>query len=204
MKSLFLTLMLAGTGFGLFAQKLDKAKDLLGKKKYVEAKTEVDNFLAIEKNQASAEAWYTKSKIYGAIGMDSTMKATDPNAKGTAVEAIKKYLSLESTIKDSAKRYLMLTLDNRRPLTDLYSGYSKDAAAYYNSGNFNDALKGFQGSLDVFDILAKNNWANGIVLDTVSVLYAGISAEKASKLDTAAFYYAKIAEAKAKDRKSVV
>ena len=198
MKSLFLTLVLAGTGFGLFAQKLDKAKDLLGKKKYVEAKTEVDNFLAVEKNQASAEAWYTKSKIYGAIGMDSTMKATDPDAKGTAVEAIKKYLSLESAVKDSAKRYLMLTLDNRRPLTDLYSGYSKDAAAYYNSGNFNDALKGFQGSLDVFDILAKNNWANGIVLDTVSVLYAGISAEKASKLDTAAFYYAKIAEAKAK------
>ncbi len=33
MKKVLLTVLLAATGFGLYAQKLDKAKDLLGKKK---------------------------------------------------------------------------------------------------------------------------------------------------------------------------
>ena len=52
MKSLFLTVLLAVTGLGVFAQKLDKAKDLLEKKKLAEAKTEIDNFLNNEKNKA--------------------------------------------------------------------------------------------------------------------------------------------------------
>jgi tetratricopeptide (TPR) repeat protein len=198
MKSFLVTLMLVGTGFGLFAQKLDKAKDLLGKKKYSEAKTEIDNFLAQDKNKNSSEAWYVKSKIYGAIGLDSTQQASSPGAKDVSLDAMKKYMDFEKNVKDSAKRYMLLTIDNRRPLTDLYSGYSKEAASLYNAGNFNDALKGFQGSLDVFDLLAKNGWTSGIMLDTISVLYAGISAEKATKLDTAATYYERIADAKAK------
>ena len=198
MKSLFVTLMLVGSGFGLFAQKLDKAKDLLGKKKYTEAKAEIDNFLAQDKNKNSSEAWYVKSKIYGAIGLDSVVQASVPDAKYIALDAMKKYMDLESQIKDSAKRYMMLTIDNRRPLTDLYSGFSKQAASFYNAGNYNDALKGFEGSLDVFQLLAKKGWTNNIALDTISVLYAGISAEKANKTDTAAMYYGKIADAKAK------
>jgi tetratricopeptide (TPR) repeat protein len=198
MKSLFVTLMLVVTSFGLFAQKLDKAKDLLSKKKYAEAKTEIDNVLAQEKNKNSSEAWYVKSKIYGAIGMDSVIQAGTPDAKYVALDAMKKYMDLESTIKDSTKRYVLLTIDNRRPITDLYSGFSKEAATLYNAGNYNDALKGFQGSLSVFDLLAKNGWTNNIKLDTISVLYAGISAEKGTKTDTAAYYYSKIADAKAK------
>src|SRR3954470_23462079 len=69
MKSLFLSLVLVATTAGLFAQKLDKAKDLLGKKKLTEARTEIDNFLANPKNQNNSEAWYVKSKVYGTIAM---------------------------------------------------------------------------------------------------------------------------------------
>jgi tetratricopeptide (TPR) repeat protein len=198
LKTFFLSLLLVSASAGLFAQKLDKAKDLLGKQKYNEARTEIDNFLANEKNKSNAEAWYLKGKIYSSIAMDSVAQATVPDAKVQAMTALKKYIELESQVKDSTKRFMLLTLENRKPLTDLYSAYSKQAASYYNAGNFNDALTGFQGSLEVFDLLAKEGWTNGIVLDTISVLYAGISAEKANKPDTAAAYYAKIAEAKAK------
>jgi tetratricopeptide (TPR) repeat protein len=198
LKTFFLSLLLVSASAGLFAQKLDKAKDLLGKQKYNEARTEVDNFLANEKNKNNSEAWYLKGKIYSSIAMDSVAQASVPDAKPQAIAALKKYLELEGQVKDSAKRYMLMTLENRKPLTDLYSAYSKQAASYYNAGNFNDALIGFQGSLEVFDMLAKEGWTNGIVLDTISVLYAGISAEKANKLDTAASYYTKIAEAKAK------
>jgi tetratricopeptide (TPR) repeat protein len=197
-KSFFLSLLLVSAGAGLFAQKLDKAKDLYSKQKYNEARTEIDNFLANEKNKTSSEAWYLKGKIYSTIATDSVAQASVPDAKSQAMAAFRQYMELEHQVKDSAKRFLMLTLENRKPLTDLYSAYSKQAASYYNAGNYNDALTGFQGSLDVFDLLAKEGWTNGIVLDTISILYAGISAEKANKLDTAAGYYAKIAESKAK------
>ncbi|MEP7258299.1 MAG: hypothetical protein ABI687_07925, partial [Flavitalea sp.] len=75
MKSFFLLLVFALSGIGSFAQKIDKAKDLFSKQKLPEAKTEIDNFLAIEKNKGNAEAWYLKSKIYGSISQDSNMKA---------------------------------------------------------------------------------------------------------------------------------
>lgn len=198
LKSFFLLLILVASGAGVFAQKLDKAKELMGKKKYAEAKTEIDNYLANEKNKNSSEAWYLKAKLYSAIAMDSTAQAGTPDAKNVSAMAMKQYLDIEHQVKDSAKRYLLLTLDNRKPLTDLYSAYSKEAASYYNSGNFNDALTGFQGSLNIFDMLKAEGWTNGINLDTISVLYAGISAEKANKLDTAAQYYSRIADSKAK------
>lgn len=198
LKSICLSLLLVSASAGLFAQKLDKAKDLLGKQKYNEARTEVENFLAIEKNKTNSEAWYLKGKIYATIAADSVAQASVPEAKPVALDALKKYLELEKGIKDSAKRYMLMTIENRKPLTDLYSVYSKQAASFYNAGNFNDAFTGFKGSLDVFEILAKEGWTSGIMLDTVSVLYAGISAEKANKLDSAAFYYGQIAESKAK------
>jgi tetratricopeptide (TPR) repeat protein len=197
MKKLFLTALLAVVAFLSQAQKLEKAKDLLTRKKLTEAKTEIDNVLAVEKNKTSADAWYQKAKIYGAIAADSSLKSTVPDARNTAFEAMKQYLELESKEKDAAKRNIQLTLDNNAPLIDLYTGYSKDAASFYNASNYNDAFVNFRNSLAVFDLMS----SRGIIpikLDTTTTLYAGISAEKAQKPDDAAVYYSKIAEAKAK------
>lgn len=196
MKKLFLTALLAVVGFLSQAQKLEKARDLLTKKKFTDAKTEIDNVLAVEKNKTNSDAWYTKAKIYGAIAADSTLKSTVPDARNTALEAMKQYLELESKEKDAAKRNIQLTLDNNTPLIDLYTGYSKDAASFYNASNYNDAFINFKNSLAVFDLMS----SKGIIpikLDTTTTLYAGISAEKAQKPDDAAIYYGKIAENKA-------
>ncbi|HKH62284.1 MAG TPA: hypothetical protein VKA49_15685 [Flavitalea sp.] len=197
MKSLILAVLLAGTGFGVFAQKLDKAKDLLKANKLTEAKTEVENFLAVEKNKTNSEAWYTKAKVYTAISKDSTLKGSVPNSREVAFDALKQYIQLESTIKEKEKRQMSLTMDNRQPFVDLYAGYSKDGASFYNANNYNDALANFKQTLDIFDYMAQQGWTNNIVLDTTTTLYAGISAEKANKLDDAAIYYGKIAENKA-------
>jgi tetratricopeptide (TPR) repeat protein len=197
MKKLFLTALLAVVAFLSQAQKLEKAKDLLTRKKFTDAKTEIDNVMAVEKNKTVSEAWYIKAKVYGAIASDSTLKGTVPDARATALEAMKQYLELETKEKDAAKRNIQLTLDNNAPLIDLYTGYSKDAASFYNASNYNDAFVNFKNSLAVFDLMS----ARGIIpikLDTTTTLYAGISAEKAQKPDDAAVYYGKIAEAKAK------
>ncbi len=197
MKSLIITVLLAFTGFGVLAQKLDKAKELLKTNKIAEARTEIDNFLAVEKNQKSSEGWYVKGKVYNAIAADANLKGTVPNARETAFDALKKYVELESTVKDSTKRQMLLTMDNRQPFVDLYSGYSKDGASFYNANNYNDALANFKNTLAIFDYMAAQGWTNKIVLDTTTTLYAGISAEKANKMDEAATYYGKIAERKA-------
>src|SRR3954471_12136043 len=157
MKKLFLTALLAVVGFLSQAQKLDKAKDLLSRKKLTDAKTEIDNVMAVEKNKTVGDAWYTKAKIYGAIAADSSRKSTVPDARGTALEAMKTYMDIESKEKDAAKRNIQLTLDNNAPLIDLYTGYSKDAASFYNANNYNDAFVNFKKSLEVFDLLAAKN-----------------------------------------------
>ncbi|AEV98417.1 hypothetical protein A4D02_22300 [Niastella koreensis] len=197
MKKLLLTALLAVVGFLSQAQKLEKAKDLLSKKKLTDAKTEIDNVMTVEKNKTLADAWYTKAKIYGAIAADSSLKGSVPDARGTALESLKTYLDLESKEKDAAKRNIQLTLDNNAPLIDLYTGYSKDAASFYNANNYNDAFLNFKKSLEVFDLLSAKNIVP-IKLDTTTTLYAGISAEKAQKPDDAAIFYGKLAEAKAK------
>jgi tetratricopeptide (TPR) repeat protein len=197
MKSLILSLLLATTGFGVFAQKLDKAKDQLKANKIPEAKTEIDGFLAVEKNQKNSEGWYVKAKVYNAIAADPNLKTTVPNSREVAFDALKKYVDLESTVKEKEKQQMLLTMDNRQPFVDLYSGYSKDGASFYNANNYNDALVNFKNTLEVFDYMAAQGWTNNITLDTTTTLYAGISAEKASKMDEAAIYYGKIAERKA-------
>jgi tetratricopeptide (TPR) repeat protein len=197
MKSFLLAVLIATTGFGVFAQKLDKAKDLLKNNKLNEAKTEIDNFLAIEKNQKNSEAWYTKAKVYNAIAKDSTLKSTVPNSREVTFDALKQYIELENTVKEKEKKQISLTLDNRQPFVDLYTGYSKDGASYYNANNYNDALAQFKKTLEIFDYMSAQGWTNNITLDTTTTLYAGISAEKASKMDEAALYYGKIAERKA-------
>lgn len=197
MKSLVFTALLAVMSLAGFAQKLNKAKDLLEKKKLTEARTEIDNFLANEKNQANSEAWYLKTKIYSALAADSTLKGTVPNARNEAFEALKKHAAIEDQEKDSAKRFMALTLDRRQPLVDLYSGYSKDGATFYNAGNFNDAYTNFKNSLEIFDFMAERGWTENAKLDTTTTLYAGISAEKANNRDEAALMYGKIAESKA-------
>ena len=198
MKKVLLLALLAAPGLGLYAQKLDKAKDYLTKKKLTEAKTEIDNVLTVEKNQANPEAWYTKAKIYVALAGDSTLRSTVPDAREVAFESLQKYINMEETReKDAAKRNVLLTLDNSQPLLDLYSGYSSAGATFYNAGNFNEALTNFKKCLGIFDFMAAKNLTT-LKLDTTTTLYAGISAEKASKPDEAAIYYGKIADQKAK------
>jgi hypothetical protein len=53
--------------------------------------------------------------------MDSVAQASVPDAKAQALTALNKYIELENQVKDSTKRFLLLTLENRKPITDLYS-----------------------------------------------------------------------------------
>jgi hypothetical protein len=170
----------------LYAQN-KSAQKLFKQGKIEKAKTEID-----AQTNLNSKDWYLKSEIYKEV----FSRTNDYNAGQVSLNAVKNYV--DACDREGDKDYLTLTINNREALTDLYSIFSRNAAEQYNSKDYVKALEGFKGSVAVFDFLAKKDWTNGLTLDTLSVLYAGISAEKASMFDVAAEYYGKIADAKSK------
>ena len=188
MRRLFLTGFLALAGMGLFAQSLDKAKDLYKAQKIADAKTQIDGALAVDKNQKSAEAWYYKLKIYNAIAA-GPLSAQTPDARQQAFDALKKYVDLDD------KKLLLLQIDGYKPVNEIYQGFFQIGANDYNSGKYDSALTNFNGAIETSSFMNAKGWTT-LKLDTTSTLYAGISAEKAGKKDTAAIYYGRLADAK--------
>jgi hypothetical protein len=174
---------------GAFAQNLDKAKELLKNKKLSEAKTQIDGFLAVDKNAKNAEGWYTKAKIYSDIAADKGLSASTPDARWQSFEAIQKYISYDD------KKQILLQLDGYKPIMDVYQGYFKDGAELYNAGDYKAAYPNFKNCLSVSEYMTAQKWST-VTLDTSVILYTGISAEKAEKRDDAAIYYGKLADGK--------
>ena len=188
MKQILLIAIFAVAGLGLFAQSVDKAKELFKANKLPEAKAEIDKVLTGDKNSKNAEAWYYKAKIYMAIAGNDQLKSTVPDAYDQSFDALKKYMEL-----DDKKVYLLLMQDQYKPINDIYQGYFQKGAANYNTGKYTEALTDFKGALAAIDFMGEKGWIKKI-LDTTSTLYAGISAEKANNRDEAALYYKQLAD----------
>ena len=189
MRRLLLTGFLAAAGMGLFAQSVDKAKDLLKSNKLPEAKAEIDKALTVEKNQKNSEAWYTKLKIYNALAATDATRAQYPDARDQAFDALKKYVDVDD------KKLLLLQMDGYKPVNEIYQGYFQIGANDYKGAKYKEALQNFTGALATSYYMNAKGWTN-LKIDTTSTLYAGISAEKAGLKDTAAIYYGKLADAK--------
>lgn len=189
MKRFLFTAMLAITVTGLFAQKVEKAKELLKANKLNEAKTEIDAFLAQEKNQKNGEAWYTKAKIYNEIAKDAKLRTSLPDARMDAFNALKKYTEVDD------KMLISLQIDGYKPINDIYTGYYQEAAGSFNDKQYETAFSGFKNAIAVSTFMTQKGWIN-LKLDTNSILYAGVAAEKLSKPEDAVVYYGMLAENK--------
>ncbi|HYE53450.1 MAG TPA: tetratricopeptide repeat protein [Chitinophagaceae bacterium] len=191
MKRMLFSSLLALVATGLFAQKVDKAKDLLKAGKLAEARAEIDAFLAQEKNQKNADAWYTKAKIYGAMATDEKTKGLVPDPRMESFQALKKYTEVDD------KMLITLQIDGYKPINDIYTGYYQDGANSFNAKDYEKSYAGFKNAIEVSKFMTEKGWIN-LKLDTNSVLYAGVSAEKLNKPDEAAIYYGQLAENKIK------
>lgn len=189
MKRFLFTTLLAVAVTGLFAQKVEKAKELLKANKLTEARTEIDAFLAQEKNQKNGEAWYTKAKIYNEIGKDSVLRKSLPDARMQAFNALKKYTEVDD------KLLISLQIDGYKPINEIYTGYYQEAANSFNAKEYEPAFTGFKNAMTVSKFMTEKGWIN-LKLDTNSILYAGVSAEKLNKPDDAVTYYGMLAENK--------
>ncbi|HPZ88539.1 MAG TPA: hypothetical protein PLQ32_10570 [Flavihumibacter sp.] len=188
MKKLLLTTLLASAILAVSAQNLDKIKSNLTAKKVADAKTQIDQFMANEKNAKNAEGWYLKAKIYSELAQDPALAAATPDARTIAFDAIKQYVTLD-------EKLVQLQIDNYKPIMDVYQGYFKTGADLYNAQKYPEAYDNFSKCLAVSEYMSSKKWSN-ISLDTTVVLYSGISAEKSNKRDDAAIYYGKLADAK--------
>ncbi|MDP9041069.1 MAG: hypothetical protein M3N30_03745 [Bacteroidota bacterium] len=187
MKRMLFSLFMAAACSGLFAQSVEKAKDLLKANKTAEAKDEIDKALLVEKNQKNAEAWYTKVKVYNAIAANEQLKAQYPDALVQSLDALKKYTQYDD------KKTVLLAADGYKPVNEVYQGLFQLGAANYNAQKWSEAYTDFTAAISAINFMYKQGWIKQS-MDSTSLLYAGISAEKSDKRDEAVVYYKTIAD----------
>jgi hypothetical protein len=187
MKRMLFSLLMAAACSGLFAQSVEKAKDLLKANKTAEAKDEIDKALLVEKNQKNAEAWYTKVKIYNAVAANDQLKTQYPDALVQSLDALKKYTQFDD------KKMVLLAADGYKPVNEIYQGLFQLGAANYTAQKWTDAYADFTAAISAINFMYKQGWIKQS-MDSTSLLYAGISAEKSDKRDEAVVYYKTIAD----------
>lgn len=187
MKRMLLSLLTVLTCYGLFAQSLDKAKELLKANKLPEAKEEIDKVLLVDKNQKIGEDWYYKVKIYNAIAADPQLKTQYPDALLQSLDALKNY------VKYDDKKLVLLTVDSYKPINEIYQGLFQAGANEYNVQKYSESLVNFKGAISAISFMYSQGWIKQS-LDSTATLYAGISAEKSNKRDEALIYYKTIVD----------
>ncbi|MBS1914921.1 MAG: hypothetical protein JST87_01520 [Bacteroidetes bacterium] len=193
MKKYVLFGMLAMTIHFCTAQDFEKVKKSVILPGQLEnAKTEIDKLMNDPKAQAKAEGWMWKAKVYSGIYADEKLRAKYPGAETISNEAFEKYQQMDPTFK--------ILKDNglQSIAGDIYSTSFNNGVRTYNTKQWDSAGYYFQLAVKYSDIIFKNKWGRDttMALDTTSILYAGISEEKANKKDVAATYYGKIAQNK--------
>ena len=180
----------------LSAQELKKVKSYSDAKQWDKAKSEIDAFVA--KNPTSAEGYYVKSRVYGALASSDQFKnlATDP--RGEAFESFKKAVDLD---KDN-KLMVLMVQDQYKPIIDLYTGYFESGAAHYNSGiankskaDYEKAEQDFMNANNVGIYINQKKWVTLGNIDTTLVLNIGKSALNAGKKEDALKYFKMLADA---------
>jgi hypothetical protein len=194
MRKLVVTLLLAASFTGLYAQKLDDVKEKIDKQKWDEAKEKIDKVMADPKGQNNSDAWFYKAKIYQNL---AKAHPEDTSLYSQSFDAMKNYLRLEEK-QPEAKRNLLLTLDGNKTLVNFYSENINAGIANYNKHDYQKSLVNFERTVDAFYVLKQYNFTTA-AFDTASVLYAGASAEQVNNKPLAVKYYSQIMDRKIPD-----
>ena len=190
-KRICLVAVIMSVTISLLAQKIEQAKEYLKTNKLSEAKAEIDRFFTMQINKKNPDALYTKAKIYSAVAMDAGLAPRFPDARMDAFIALKQYTEVDD------KMLIALQIDGYKPINDIYTGFYTEAATNFNEKKYDRALTGFINAITVSAFMTQKGWIS-LKLDTNSVLYAGVAAEKLGRLPEAATHYGSLIEARAK------
>ncbi len=90
MKKALLTCLSLTTILFSMAQNLTKVKDAIAAKKYNEANTMIDAFIANPKYEKNVELYYLKAKLHSDIAADAELEKATPNAWAISLDNFKK------------------------------------------------------------------------------------------------------------------
>ena len=190
MKRVLFTALLAIACTGIFAQDIKKTKEYITANAWDKAKESSDQTLANAKNQKSAEAWYLKGKVYGAIAANPGFKSLAPDGRMIALEAFKKSQELDKILATT-----LLTLDQYQPVFNLYTTNFEEAAQLYNGEKYPEALQQFKNTEVYGEYIFSQGW--GLYkLDTTLTYYTALSALNAKNDEDAVKYFSRLADAR--------
>jgi tetratricopeptide (TPR) repeat protein len=194
MKRLSLLLLFVCAALFSFAQNLEDVNKLTVAKKFPEAKTAIDAYLADPKNVNKADgAWYLKGRIYNILSFENAYTPEQKFAlKRDAYDAFKKEQQLDP--KD-----INMKLEAYISYLDLYLGFFDLGANMFNAKQYDQAFTSFTKALEVKDFILGKNYTYTQTklypLDTALVMNAAISASQAKKDSIAVIYYRKLTDA---------
>ncbi len=198
MQKLLLSLLLVIISASLFSQSFDDVKKYAILQKWDEAKTNVDKYLAVEKNQKNAEAWYYKGYIYSELSKQPAYAGTDIRMQ--AFDAFKKYQEMDP------KNEMMKDGENVEYFV-IYNGYFDDAVNNYNAKKYSEAFKDFKDAYTIETFIRSKNYSyKGFsfpAVDTQLIQNVALAALMNKDSAEAATYYQKLADAKIKSNNLV-
>jgi tetratricopeptide (TPR) repeat protein len=200
MKKYLLLVTLVVGGLCSYGQDLKNITLYVTLNKFDQAKTEVDSYLANEKNAAKPDGWYYKAYIYNSLGRAADKPiAANKAMYQAAFDAIKKYAVLDPKTP-------LTTEEKNSTVYNIYYGYYDLGIKTYQDKNLEESFSCFKSALDVHDYIFEKKLTGPKDLkfsahDTDVVWNLAIIANTLKKKDDAAFYYKKIADADLGDEK---
>ena len=180
--------MLAGS-----SQSTENIRKMINDKKFADAKTAIDKFMADPKNANSAEGWYLKGRTYNAVSDEASTPLADKyQLKVDAYEALKKSQQLDP-------KETMMKLEQYISYLSLYYGLYDVGAGFFNDKNFNSSFESFKKALEVEDYIKAKGYtydqAKFPAFDTSLITNIAIAANQAKNKTEAVNYYRKITDA---------
>jgi tetratricopeptide (TPR) repeat protein len=193
MKQFLLLATFTGLNLILQAQDFSKVKTSVIVPGQIEnAKTAIDKLMQDPKAQAKAEGWMWDMVVYAGIYADDKLRVKYPKPEVVADNAYDKYFAMDPTYK--------LVKDNgmQNFAGQLYSASFNLGVGGYNDKKWDSSFYYFKLAVKYSDVIFKNKWNKDttLTMDTLSILYAGVTAEKANLRDQAALFYGRIADNK--------
>ncbi len=161
--------------------KVTGASNYLTSGKLDKAKEAIDAGIGHEKCVAWPKAYLIKGKVYQAI-FESPLPAYKKLSDAPLQVAYDAYMKcMELDVKNKYAKAV------KAQMTNLIPDYTNKAVEYYNSEDYSGALSAFEKVLEIENMeLFK---ADKLAVDTAVIFNAGLSAQKANKLEAAIKYY---------------
>jgi tetratricopeptide (TPR) repeat protein len=193
MKQILLLAMLTGWIQGLHAQDFTKVKTgVIVPGQLESAKTNIDKMMQDPKVQAKAEGWMWQMIVYAGLYADDKLRAKYPLSEVVADSAYNKYQVMDPT-------YKLVNENSQQTFAgQMYSESFNYGVNTYNQKKYDSSFYYFKLAVKYSDVIFKNKWSKDstLVMDTLSILYAGVTADKIGNRDEAAKYYSRIARNK--------